>query len=351
MSRWFRFYDDAINDPKILRLAPDAFRSWVFLLCVASKSGGKLPPIEDVAFYLRTKPQRAAAILAQLVAAGLLDKTEGGFEPHNWSGRQYLSDTSKERVQRHRNKRAAAGLIPQWTAPAALRKAVYAADDHECVYCGSSEFLSIDHKTSELNGGTHDFDNLVTACRSCNGAKRDMSFDEYVTKAKIETLHGRYLKRPQTADNRTEQTTEQKVRTRAVAPSDDFPDDYGDQFWQAYPRKTDKLAAMKKLASLRKSGIVTFAEIMAGVHRYAALKTEPQYTKHPTTWLNAGSWADETQPGATNGHSHRGAQQHRSASADFFAGIASVAADIAGDGEASRPADEEIPRGRINING
>lgn len=44
-------------------------------------------------------------------------------------------------------------------------------------------------------------------------------------------------------------------------------------------------------------------------------------------------------------------QARRSASADFFAGIASVAADIAGNGQTPRDAAEEIPLGRFNIDG
>jgi 5-methylcytosine-specific restriction endonuclease McrA len=217
MSRWFRFYDDAINDPKVLRLSAENYRNWTFLLCVASKLGGKLPCTADIGFYLRIKPAKAATLISELVEAGLLDKIDDGYEPHNWSGRQYQSDTSKERVQRHRDKRAAAGLVPQWTAPTALRKAVYDADRFECVYCAATEFLSIDHKTSELNGGTHDFENLVTACRSCNGAKRDLSFDEYVTKAKIVTLHGRFSNSPreQITENRTEQSRTDTLPTVA----------------------------------------------------------------------------------------------------------------------------------------
>lgn len=74
---------------------------------------------------------------------------------------------------------------------------------------------------------------------------------------------------------------------------DDWPADHGDLFWQAYPRKTEKLKAMKTLAALRKSGSVTFANLMAGVRAYAAAGLSQQYTKHPTTWLNAGCWADE----------------------------------------------------------
>jgi hypothetical protein len=102
--------------------------------------------------------------------------------------------------------------------------------------------------------------------------------------------------RPEARD----QKPERKIPL-ASSLADDWPDDFGDAFWQAYPRKTEKLAAMRKLAMLRKSGIVTFADLMAGVKRYAdAMRhTEPKYVKHPTTWLNAGCWADEINPEAS----------------------------------------------------
>ena len=38
MSRWFRFYDDAINDPKVLKLSDRMHRVWIGLLCIASKN-------------------------------------------------------------------------------------------------------------------------------------------------------------------------------------------------------------------------------------------------------------------------------------------------------------------------
>jgi hypothetical protein len=103
MSRWFRLYDDTINDPKILKL-PEVLRwYWIALLCVASKCGGNLPPLDDIAIQLRVTQAKATEVLASLVKAGLLDRTETGFVPHNWHGRQYKSDVSTDRVKRFRN--------------------------------------------------------------------------------------------------------------------------------------------------------------------------------------------------------------------------------------------------------
>jgi hypothetical protein len=101
--RWLRLYDDTINDPKVLKL-PEATRwHWVALLCVASKNNGALPALDDISIQLRVTPAKAAEILAALVKAKLIDKTETGFEPHNWNGRQYKSDVSTDRVKRFRN--------------------------------------------------------------------------------------------------------------------------------------------------------------------------------------------------------------------------------------------------------
>ena len=110
MSRWFRFYDDAVNDPKVQRLAGEKFKAWVNLLCLASKHGGKLPPLTDIAFTLRLSEDKISAILNEFCAAGLLDPVEVdgapmSYEPHNWSGRQFKSDVSNERVKRYRQRK------------------------------------------------------------------------------------------------------------------------------------------------------------------------------------------------------------------------------------------------------
>lgn len=106
MTRWFRFYDDAINDAKILGLSDALFRAWVTLLCLASKNGGALPPAKDISLVLRMKQGAVGVWLAGLFAAGLLDKREdGSFVPHNWEERQYRSDSSAERMKRHRDKK------------------------------------------------------------------------------------------------------------------------------------------------------------------------------------------------------------------------------------------------------
>src|SRR6516164_6651178 len=112
MSRWFRFYDDALNDPKLLRLSDRMHRVWIGLLCVASKNDGKLPSMEDCALMLRLQPERMAEALASLVGAGLLDRDGAALSPHNWASRQFKSDGSAERMKRHRQRHGGVTVTP-----------------------------------------------------------------------------------------------------------------------------------------------------------------------------------------------------------------------------------------------
>lgn len=102
-NRWFRFYDGALDDPKVQSLPADLFKMWVNILCVASRHGGKIP-MDSLAFMLRTDEKRAKASLDELTKRGLIDVTDGGPEPHNWAGRQHKSDVSNDRVKRFRER-------------------------------------------------------------------------------------------------------------------------------------------------------------------------------------------------------------------------------------------------------
>lgn len=105
MSRWFRVYDDLVDDPKAQRLSAENFRALINLWCLASKGDGVLPPLEDIAFKLRVSAEKASKLLADLTKAGLFNEDETGIHPHNWSARQFKSDVSNDRVKRHRERK------------------------------------------------------------------------------------------------------------------------------------------------------------------------------------------------------------------------------------------------------
>jgi len=68
-----------------------------------------------------------------------------------------------------------------------------------------------------------------------------------------------------------------------------------DLFWEAAPKKVGKQHALKAFKAAIKT--TDPAVLIDGMKGYASIcqqkGTEPQYIKHPTTWLNGGCWEDE----------------------------------------------------------
>jgi hypothetical protein len=106
--RWFRFHNDAFNDPKLLRLSDRLHRLWIGLLCIASKNEGVLRSTDDMAIMLRTTPAVLERDIGRLVAARLIDDHEGMLTPHNWGKWQPKSDgtdpTASARMRRYRER-------------------------------------------------------------------------------------------------------------------------------------------------------------------------------------------------------------------------------------------------------
>ena len=69
-----------------------------------------------------------------------------------------------------------------------LRQRVYEADGNQCVYCGSTARLSVDHIIPQSRGGTNEFDNLVTACQPCNSKRQ-------AGRVSLAPIYGRFARR------------------------------------------------------------------------------------------------------------------------------------------------------------
>lgn len=61
------------------------------------------------------------------------------------------------------------------------RENIYKRDNYECVYCGEDnvKLFTLDHVVPQSRGGRDTWDNLVTACKRCNGEKADLTLAEY----------------------------------------------------------------------------------------------------------------------------------------------------------------------------
>jgi hypothetical protein len=155
MTRWFRVYNDLVDDPKVQRLEPSLFKALINLWCLTSATNGVLPPINEIAFKLRMKPQKAQRVLDALKAAGLFEDNEKGTHPHNWERRQYKSDvddpTAAERMQRYRNKQRKSSA----TRPVTLRSSETEADSETEKVKSPSQGRtnSTDEALARANGG------------------------------------------------------------------------------------------------------------------------------------------------------------------------------------------------------
>jgi 5-methylcytosine-specific restriction endonuclease McrA len=59
------------------------------------------------------------------------------------------------------------------------RREIFIRDDHTCQYCGvRTGDLTIDHIVPRSRGGGHSWDNLVSACRTCNHRKGGKTLQE-----------------------------------------------------------------------------------------------------------------------------------------------------------------------------
>jgi hypothetical protein len=89
-----------------------------------------------------------------------------------------------------------------------------------------------------------------------------------------------------------------------LQPVDDWPEDYVEQFWKAFPpfRRQAKAKVAQKLARIRAQAgkqRVTWATLFGGVVKFAA--TNPgEFAPAPMVWLNDGRWDREYGTGGSN---------------------------------------------------
>lgn len=98
-ATWFRFYAEFANDPKVQMLSEIDQRRYIMCLCLRCSNGLVTLHDEEVAFQLRINLDEWAKTKAVLLARGLIGEDN---TPTAWEKRQFASDSSAERVARHR---------------------------------------------------------------------------------------------------------------------------------------------------------------------------------------------------------------------------------------------------------
>lgn len=96
-NAWFRLYHEWDSDPKVQSMPEHMQRRLVMLFC--SKCKGETLQDSERAFHWRISDSELAATKALFMEKGFID---GDWNLINWNRRQFLSDSSTERVRKHR---------------------------------------------------------------------------------------------------------------------------------------------------------------------------------------------------------------------------------------------------------
>ena len=159
---WFRAYTEMVDDEKLRLLAFEDRWHFVALLCCKAKGildeGGSLLR-RKVAVKLGLSLEDLELVIRKLESVGLVDSKT--LQPS-----MHLVATE---------------LRPLSHIWREIRERIFARDDYTCQYCGKRGVkLECDHVHPVSKGGSHDDENLKTACFDCNRSKRDKLLTEWV---------------------------------------------------------------------------------------------------------------------------------------------------------------------------
>lgn len=194
------------------------------------------------------------------------------------------------------------------------------AIDGGCVYCGSTEDLTLDRMLPLRLGGTDDPDNLASACRGCSSAKRNRTPEAakltFVNKGAADRWR-RYKENQQLSENVA--ATRSESRSVAASPTPE-PIKYISEktsssphpvsrsrstgaagfaaFWDAWPageRKQDKrkCAALWKRRALDAQLDAILSDIAV---KRRTQKWRSGYIEAPLVYLRGERWADGVTP-------------------------------------------------------
>ena len=108
-NQWFRMYAEFAHDPKVQMLSESMQRRYIMLMCMRCSNELVTLQDEEVAFHLRISNDEWVNTKRLFIEKGFID---GALNLINWDKRQFKSDSSAERVAKHRAKSKAAKIEP-----------------------------------------------------------------------------------------------------------------------------------------------------------------------------------------------------------------------------------------------
>lgn len=170
MTQWVKLYEDINHDPRLLSVGLSAQAVYFRLLPLVKRGGGSLVAVpsktltDTVAVALHQPRDVVSELLGELAAVELIRIADGQL--YALGHRELWSSINDDETEWALARRAHAGWIFQ-------------RDGNRCVYCGLSADLTLDHVIPKSRGGSHEPENLVTACRPCNSSKGARTPEEW----------------------------------------------------------------------------------------------------------------------------------------------------------------------------
>ena len=98
-NQWFRMYSEFATDAKVQMLSEAMQRRYLMLMCLRCSNALVTLQDEEIAFQMRIGDEELAETKALFIKKGFIDSD---WNLLNWERRQFASDSSKERVAKHR---------------------------------------------------------------------------------------------------------------------------------------------------------------------------------------------------------------------------------------------------------
>lgn len=167
----FQFYTgDWRKDPELSRCSKAAKGVWIDALAllwdmpirgVFCSADGLPWPLVDIAYAIGGDIQENLACLSELTAKGVVRvRADGAL-----FSKRMVDDEATRNAPRIEPRSGRESI------PTRVRRMIMGRYRHQCVECGASEDLEIDHIRAVAHGGGNEETNLQVLCRPCNRQK------------------------------------------------------------------------------------------------------------------------------------------------------------------------------------
>jgi 5-methylcytosine-specific restriction endonuclease McrA len=117
--------------------------------------------------YKRNRAKRIASANARVYA------NMERHKKYNSISKRRNRESIAANTRRRNARRKANGIF------AISKKELKRLSQQPCFYCGATERLTVDHVIAIARGGTDSIGNLVSACKTCNSQKRELTITEW----------------------------------------------------------------------------------------------------------------------------------------------------------------------------